>query len=698
MDIQADPQQPTTRTPPPATAAVTADADGPAAAPPGVRQTASDSTGIPVEPAAPGPTGSTVKPTAPTTEPPATPGPTASAVQPAVSVAEPPALSGSAGSAVASAPVVSGGVLPVPSHVADVGGDAPGWLREAQGLAERYQLDRIAADLAALADGRGRRLFRVAVVGEFNRGKSTLVNRLLGRDLLPTGSLPVTRVPVVVRAAQDETLTVRWPDGRRELRRLDGDGAWDGLTGVVPEEGSGTAGGAPEPSVTLTVADGWLDGLDAELVDTPGVNFGNDEQLEQVREVAAGCDAVLFVVSALSPLGITERSLLEEEVLRRHIPFVAVVVTMLDLLDPEDRAEALEDLGRRLAGLSSLAVLAAPRPGAGEAEVAALHALTEGFARRDERAVWRDRRIAAQVADHCDAMTAIASRTMALDRLTTDEAAEAAKKAQAARENEERQWEQLRIDLTARQLTLTTRLREYVQGKRDGMIERLRWELDRTGDPRGWWERDLPFRLRHELSVLAKESERTVLLPSLTADSGWLDEEVAARLPGARPSWIPAAGGLKLSVEPEISGDISNLSGVRLATRLGAQGGAIVGYLIAAARSAPLPMIYGAGFSLLGGLLAEASIRAATEAQRSEVDALLVRVVDEATTAFQRQAVEMLSEVYGDVFEQLRQSHLAWHDAWRTVADSRAADDQDWESLARSAAALGARIRAGLRA
>ncbi|MFE4961576.1 dynamin family protein [Streptomyces sp. NPDC056660] len=658
MDIQADPQQPTTRTPPPATAAVTTDADGPAPAPPGAQQTASDSTGGTVGPAAPGPTGGTVQ----------------------------------------SAPVVSGGVLPVPSHVADVGGDAPGWLREAQGLAERYQLDRIAADLAALADGRGRRLFRVAVVGEFNRGKSTLVNRLLGRDLLPTGSLPVTRVPVVVRAAQDETLTVRWPDGRRELRRLDGDGAWDGLTGVVPEEGSGTTGGAPEPSVTLTVADGWLDGLDAELVDTPGVNFGNDEQLEQVREVAAGCDAVLFVVSALSPLGITERSLLEEEVLRRHIPFVAVVVTMLDLLDPEDRAEALEDLGRRLTGLAGLAVLAAPRPGAGEAEVAALHALAEGFARRDERAVWRDRRIAAQVADHCDAMTAIASRTMALDRLTTDEAAEAAKKAQAARENEERQWEQLRIDLTARQLTLTTRLREYVQSKRDGMIERLRWELDRTGDPRGWWERDLPFRLRHELSVLARESERTVLLPSLTADSGWLDEEVAARLPGARPSWIPAAGGLKLSVEPEISGDISNLSGVRLATRLGAQGGAIVGYLIAAARSAPLPMIYGAGFSLLGGLLAEASIRAATEAQRSEVDALLVRVVDEATTAFQRQAVEMLSEVYGDVFEQLRQSHLAWHDAWRTVTDSRAGDDQDWESLARSAAALGARIRAGLRA
>ncbi|MGW6788269.1 dynamin family protein [Streptomyces chartreusis] len=583
-------------------------------------------------------------------------------------------------------------------HVADVGTDAPGWLRQAQTLAADYQLDRIGKDLEALADGRGRRLFRVAVVGEFNRGKSTLINRLLGRNLLPTGSLPVTRVPVVVRAAEDEVLTIRWPDGRRELRRLDADGAWDGLTGAVAEEGSGTTGGAPEPSVTLTVADDWLNLLDAELVDTPGVNFGNADQLEQVREIAAGCDAVLFVVSALSPLGITERGLLEEEVLRRHIPFVAVVVTMLDLVDAGDRAEAMEDLGRRLDGLANLTLLPAPEPGAGQAEVAALRELAEEFARRDGRAVWRDRRIAAQVADHCDAMTAIASRTMAMDRLSAEEAEEAAKKAQAAMEDAERQWEQLRIDLTARQLTLTSRLRSYVQGKRDGLIERLRWELDRTGDPRSWWERDLPFRLRHELSVLAKESERAVLLPALTADSGWLDAEVTGRLPGARPSWIPASGGLKLSVEPEISGEVSSLSGVRLATRLGAQGGAIVGYLIAAARHAPLPMIYGAGFSLVGGLLAEASIRAATEAQRSEVDALLVRVVDETTTAFQRRAVELLSEVYADVFEQLRQSHLAWHDAWRTVDDSRSGGDRDWESLARSSAALAVRIRAGLRA
>ena len=38
----------------------------------------------------------------------------------------------------------------------------------------------------------------VAVIGEFKRGKTTLINALLGADLLPTGVLPVTAVPALV--------------------------------------------------------------------------------------------------------------------------------------------------------------------------------------------------------------------------------------------------------------------------------------------------------------------------------------------------------------------------------------------------------------------------------------------------------------------------------------------------------------------
>ena len=42
---------------------------------------------------------------------------------------------------------------------------------------------------------------RVAVIGQFKRGKNTLLNALLGAPLLPTGVTPVTAIPTFIEAS-----------------------------------------------------------------------------------------------------------------------------------------------------------------------------------------------------------------------------------------------------------------------------------------------------------------------------------------------------------------------------------------------------------------------------------------------------------------------------------------------------------------
>ncbi|WUH94360.1 dynamin family protein [Streptomyces sp. NBC_00433] len=596
------------------------------------------------------------------------------------------------GKGAAPAPAVS----PSP-HVPDVSALTPGWLREARTLAERAALPETVAVMDELAAGRGRPTFRIAVVGEFNRGKSTLLNTLLGRQVLPTGPLPVTRTPIAVRAGAEDMLSVEWPDGSREDRRPDAADAWRGL--ILPPGAPAsraataeqTAADAGTPTLTLTVVSDWLRSLNAELLDTPGVNSANEDRFEQVRQAVAASDATLFVVSALSPMGATERRLLEEEVLCRHVVHAAVVVTMLDLLDPEDREPALLDIQQRLADLSATRVLAAPAPGA--AEPPAVPAAMADFAAAGGRALWRDRRIAAQVADQCAALSAFAARALAAGQAEDAEAEREARRQEVAATG--RRWEQLRIDLTSRQLALSAAVREEVHKRREGLVEGLRWELERAQDPRLWWERDLPVRLRRELALMAAGCERTVALPALTEDARRLDREIAALLPDAPRG--PAPTDLRLTAEPLLSGEVSDLTRTRLLNRLGAQGGAIVGYLVAAARSAAMPMVYGAGFSILGGLIAEASIRSATEEQRREVDAVLVRVVGESTAAFQRQTAQVLADVHGELFERLDRSRRAW----RQAADPGAAAAQhpgtDWSDLARTATGLATRIRTALR-
>ena len=80
---------------------------------------------------------------------------------------------------------------------------------EARSPDDHHQLD-------AVRDQLRQDRFRVLVAGEAKRGKSTLLNALLGRDVLPTGAVPVTALATTVRDDGHEGVTVRFADGRIE--------------------------------------------------------------------------------------------------------------------------------------------------------------------------------------------------------------------------------------------------------------------------------------------------------------------------------------------------------------------------------------------------------------------------------------------------------------------------------------------------
>src|SRR5579871_2330921 len=67
-----------------------------------------------------------------------------------------------------------------------------------------------ARELAArVSEGR----FYVACVGQFKRGKSTLLNALVDHEVVPTGFVPVTAVPTVIRFGDALRARIRMRDG-----------------------------------------------------------------------------------------------------------------------------------------------------------------------------------------------------------------------------------------------------------------------------------------------------------------------------------------------------------------------------------------------------------------------------------------------------------------------------------------------------
>jgi small GTP-binding protein len=177
------------------------------------------------------------------------------------------------------------------------------WLATLQLVLERFDLspeNRSALRRSVLQLDR---LFLLVVIGEFNAGKSALINALVGERLLEEGVTPTTTRLQILQY------------GEAPRRGADADGT-DTLSAPIP----------------------LLRNLN--IVDTPGTNavFRDHERL--TSEFIPQADLVLFVTSADRPFTESERAFLET--IRDWGKKVVIVINKIDLLEHERDRDTLQ--------------------------------------------------------------------------------------------------------------------------------------------------------------------------------------------------------------------------------------------------------------------------------------------------------------------------------------------------------------------
>jgi small GTP-binding protein len=176
-------------------------------------------------------------------------------------------------------------------------------------------LEAEAADQHALAESIQRldELFLIVVVGEFNAGKSSFINALIGRKVLEEGATPTTRRVQVLAYGS--------------------------------EPGSGTTRGG------VDVVYAPVEALrDLHIVDTPGTNAIFREHEAITTDFVPRADFILFLTSADRPFTETERAFLE--ILREWGKKIVLVINKADILEtPADLATVREFVRRSAIGL-----------------------------------------------------------------------------------------------------------------------------------------------------------------------------------------------------------------------------------------------------------------------------------------------------------------------------------------------------------
>ena len=102
---------------------------------------------------------------------------------------------------------------PLDSGSRSIAGEEAAMLFDIASQFNDHQIREIRDDARSAAERIAEGRFYVACVGQFKRGKSTLLNALIGEPILPSGVVPVTSVPTIVRFGEDYGARVRLDSG-----------------------------------------------------------------------------------------------------------------------------------------------------------------------------------------------------------------------------------------------------------------------------------------------------------------------------------------------------------------------------------------------------------------------------------------------------------------------------------------------------
>jgi hypothetical protein len=205
-----------------------------------------------------------------------------------------------------------------------------GRLEEMARLAERAGVAAIASQASELAGRLVQGHFFVACVGQFKRGKSTLLNALLEQPILPTGVVPITTAVTVLRYGPAFRARVRFLDGRQQ--EIDPARLGDYVSEARnPENGLGVS------AVEVTVPSPLL-ASGMCLVDTPGLGSVYAANSAATLAFVPQIDAALVVLGTDPPISGEELALVEA--MGKQVDHLIFVLNKADRVREAESREA----------------------------------------------------------------------------------------------------------------------------------------------------------------------------------------------------------------------------------------------------------------------------------------------------------------------------------------------------------------------
>lgn len=383
----------------------------------------------------------------------------------------------------------------------------------------------LASQLDLLERERSRSRFTVAVVGEFSRGKSTLINRLLGRSVLPVGNMPTTAMLTRIRSGAKEGMVYVNAQGKRSQPMRVRPESWEGLVA------NNFGGPDPQGAVFMSIQSPWLESLGMELLDTPGAGDLEEKRAQKISDALAEADGAIIAISALNPMSMSEQQFIQQRLIMRKTPFMVLAITKLDEVPENQRLGMVNFIRNKL----TLWKMDIPVVVAGDVSIPGGEGISVGIDQlRSHIAAWvsdpkrralTDRWVLAKVDDVLSLAQQGLSEQLRLLEVDADKRSQALDAKREQLNKLEQLWQDLHRQMQERQDKCIAAVLEKADELKENTVQRLSHEVSRNNQPATWWRQEFGYRLRLELANMASSLD-ALAGKQIGEDLRWLNAQL----------------------------------------------------------------------------------------------------------------------------------------------------------------------------
>lgn len=186
------------------------------------------------------------------------------------------------------------------------------------------------------------RNFSVGILGEFKRGKSTVINSLLEKEIMPADILPTSATMNRVTYDMEPHVELKMRDG--SVMEIGIDQLPDYVTKL--DEAKEAQAAKVEEAVVYYPCKFCQNGVD--IVDTPGLN--DDERMSRItEEIIPKLDVVIMVLVPDNPFSISEADFVLNKLMTSDLGRLLFLVNKIDTVRPASRRQAaVENIKERI--------------------------------------------------------------------------------------------------------------------------------------------------------------------------------------------------------------------------------------------------------------------------------------------------------------------------------------------------------------